>query len=54
MDDLDKWFAEQVSSPFGSLLLFLLIFLTRLAVDHRLRRRSERRKKGAHKTVPHG
>lgn len=52
MDALNKWFQQYTETPAGSLLLFLLVFVTRLALDRwqtrRELRRHHKRKGGAH------
>lgn len=43
MDWINKWFLEVSESPAGSLVLFALVFLTRLGLDALARRRSARK-----------
>lgn len=46
MDDLNRWFNEAAATPTGSVLLFLIVALVRLAVNRQLwkRRRKPSRK----------
>lgn len=53
VDALDKWFLEQTSSPVGSLLLFVLVFLARVSLD-RWGRRDRPTKKKPRKGTSHG
>jgi hypothetical protein len=39
VDPLNAWYDQFVNTPVGALLTFLLIFLMRVALDDRLRRR---------------
>lgn len=43
METLEKWFLDQASTPIGSVLLFTLVFLTRIALDHHGRTRAARK-----------
>lgn len=43
MDWLNRWFDEQTTTPVGSLLLFALVFLARVAIDEASRRRARKR-----------
>lgn len=43
MDAINRWFEEQSSTPVGSILLFMLVLLSRLALDQWTRRRLERK-----------
>lgn len=50
MDWLNKWFVETSESTAGSILLFILVFLSRVAIDQWTQRRAakrQRRKKTA-------
>lgn len=51
MDELDKWFQETSRSTVGQILLFILIYLSRLALDQWTRKRQAKhqtRKKAKH------
>lgn len=55
VDSLNKWFLEVSESPAGSILLFLLIFLSRLSIDAWTRKRQrDRAEKKKIRRVPHG
>lgn len=43
VDTLETWFLEQAQTPTGSILLFLLVFLTRIALDHHHRTRAAKK-----------
>jgi len=45
VDWLNRWFDEQTSTPMGSVLLFLLVFLARVGIDEWSRRRATRKAK---------
>jgi hypothetical protein len=44
VDWLSKWFDDQTSTPTGSILLFLLVFLVRITLDTWARKRENERK----------
>lgn len=43
MDWLDKWFTDATETPAGSILLFLLVFMTRIALDQWSRKREAKK-----------
>lgn len=43
LDELERWFTEQAATPVGSILLFTLVFLTRVAMDHWTTKRREKK-----------
>jgi hypothetical protein len=43
VDALDQWFLEQTSTPVGSILLFILIFLMRVGIDQWWSRRATKK-----------
>lgn len=49
VDKINEWFADQTSTPAGSLLLFLLVFLARVGLDVYSRKRESKRTKARHK-----
>lgn len=53
VDSLNKWFGEFAATPLGSLLLFVLVFITRVTIDQWSRRRDEKKKK-RRKAASHG
>jgi hypothetical protein len=42
VDPLNRWYEEFVATPLGAILLFALIFITRLALDEYARRRARK------------
>jgi len=48
VDALNKWFDDMAQSSAGSLVLFVLVFLSRVTIDEALRRR-EKKKRHRHK-----
>lgn len=54
MEALNRWFQEQTSTPVGSILMFLLVFLFRLALDHETRKRAARKKPKTTKRAANG
>lgn len=53
MDDLNLWFDRFVSTPIGSILLFLAVFLSRIVLD-RWQRKQERKAARAARKKAHG
>ena len=43
MEAFNKWFTDMTSTPAGSVLLFILVFVSRLAIDRWDRKRSAKR-----------
>lgn len=53
MMPLDRWYDDLAASPVGSLLLFLLVFLARMAMDkHSTKRRHKREAQRADRKAP--
>lgn len=44
VDQLNKWFWEVSETPIGSVVLFVGVFLTRIAIDQWSRKRETKRK----------
>lgn len=44
MDQLNKWFVEVSESPIGSIVLFALVFVTRISLSEWARKREKRKK----------
>jgi hypothetical protein len=49
VDWLTNWFEQQTSTPTGSILLFILVFVTRLAIDQYQRSRAAKKHAKRHK-----
>lgn len=43
VESLEKWFLDQAQTPAGSLLLFVLIFVTRVSIDQYTAKRAAKR-----------
>lgn len=43
VDGLSKWFLDQADTPAGSILLFVLVFLTRISIDQYSRKRTAKK-----------
>lgn len=51
VDIIDKWIAEQIATPAGSIVFFVLVFLLRVSLDRWDRRRRSRAKPKPRKVV---